>query len=35
MAEWREMTLGQVTDVTVGPAFKSAEFTDESSDVPG
>ncbi len=28
MSEWREVALGEVAEIAVGPAFKSAEFTE-------
>lgn len=33
MTEWRETTLGDVADVQVGFAFKSAGFSNDSTDV--
>ena len=32
MSGWREVTLGEVADLLVGFAFKSARFTDDDSD---
>ena len=32
MSEWRDVTLGEVADLLVGFAFKSARFTDDESD---
>lgn len=33
MTEWRQVSLGDVADLQVGFAFKSAEFSDDPSDV--
>jgi type I restriction enzyme S subunit len=33
VSEWREVALGEVAEIAVGPAFKSAEFTENTSDV--
>ena len=32
MSEWRDVTLGEVADLLVGFAFRSARFTDDESD---
>ncbi len=33
VSEWREVALGEIAEIAVGPAFKSAEFTDDGADV--
>ena len=33
MISWSSATLGNIADVAVGPAFRSAHFTDDPTDV--